>query len=145
MRKQFEAVYRAAVEAKKGEQCDPAVFTLQPNGDYVVGMVQAAWWGYQQTAPVPTDIRESFEKAVIERLKEGGFLEVEIRVECLPRDGEGYCDGSVNAYWHFYKQSRADLVVTLPPAFPCANFGSDVMSAFSVRDEVARLGIAVAQ
>jgi hypothetical protein len=59
-------------------------------------------------------MREQFEKAVIERLKEGGFLEVEIRVECLPRDGEGYYDGSVNAYWHFYKQSRADLVVTLP-------------------------------
>lgn len=61
------------------------------------------------------DMREQFEKAVIERLKEGGFLEVEIRVECLPRSGEGYADGSsVDAYWHFYKQSRADLVVTLP-------------------------------
>lgn len=91
------------------------------------------------------DMREQFEKAVIERLKEGGFLEVEIRVECLPRDGEGYYDGSVNAYWHFYQQSRADLVVTLPPPFLCEKFGADVMSAFSVLDEVKRLGLAVAQ
>lgn len=91
------------------------------NGDviYVNDVVQACWWAYRQglkaqATAAAEAMRPSFEKAVIERLKEGGFLEVEIRVECLPRDGEGYYDGSVNAYWHFYKQSRADLVIELP-------------------------------
>lgn len=46
--------------------------------------------------------RPAFEQAVIDRMKEGGFLEVEIRVECLARSGDGYYDGSVDAYWHFW-------------------------------------------
>lgn len=79
-------------------------------------------------------IREQFEKAVIERLKEGGFLEVEIRAESLARDGEGYYDGSVNAYWHFYKQSRADLVVELP----AKTVSNQAWSADAQREENAR-------
>lgn len=59
-------------------------------------------------------LREQFEAAVIKRMKESGFLEVEIRVECLARSGEGYADGSVDAYWHFWQESRAALVVELP-------------------------------
>ena len=58
--------------------------------------------------------RTAFEAAVIKRMKEGGFLEVEIRVECLGRDGDGYSDGSVDAYWHFWRAAQADVVVTLP-------------------------------
>lgn len=60
--------------------------------------------------------REQFEAAVIARMKESGFLEVEIRVECLGRSGDGYADGSIDAYWYFWKQSRADVTVVLPPA-----------------------------
>jgi hypothetical protein len=61
-------------------------------------------------------LRDQFEAAVIARMKESGFLEVEIRVECLGRSGDGYSDGSIDAYWHFWKQSRADVAVVLPPA-----------------------------
>lgn len=46
--------------------------------------------------------RDEFEQAVIARMKESGFAEIEIRVECLARDSNGYCDGSVEAYWHFW-------------------------------------------
>lgn len=60
-------------------------------------------------------IREAFEAAVIARMKESGYLEVEIRVECLGRYGDGYYDGSVDAYWHFWKESRAGLLIDLPP------------------------------
>lgn len=59
-------------------------------------------------------LREQFESTVIKRMKESGFLEVEIRVECLARSGDGYADGSVDAYWHFWQESRAGLVVELP-------------------------------
>lgn len=59
-------------------------------------------------------MREKFEAAVIERMKESGFLEVEIRVECLGRHGEGYDDPSVDAYWHFWQAAAASVVVTLP-------------------------------
>ena len=61
-------------------------------------------------------LRAQFEAAVIARIKESGFLEVEIRVECLARSGDGYYDGSIDAYWHFWKESRAAVVVDLPPA-----------------------------
>lgn len=63
-------------------------------------------------------LREQFEAAVIARMKESGFLEVEIRVECLARSGDGYYDGSIDAYWHFWKESRAALVVDLPTVGP---------------------------
>lgn len=58
--------------------------------------------------------RERFEQAVIDRMKEGGFLEVEIRVECLVRQGDGYYDGSVDAYWHFWNAALDGVVVQMP-------------------------------
>lgn len=65
-------------------------------------------------AAAPDLMREQFEAAVIARMKESGYLEVEIRVECLQRDSSGgYIDGSVDAWWHFWKESRATMVVEL--------------------------------
>lgn len=52
-----------------------------------------------------TDQRKLFEAAVVERLKESGFLEVEIRVECLARCDEGYQDEVINAGWHYWNEA----------------------------------------
>jgi hypothetical protein len=51
--------------------------------------------------------REAFEAAVVERLKESGFLEVEIRVECLVRSDDGYQDEVINAGWHYWNAAIA--------------------------------------
>lgn len=59
-------------------------------------------------------MREEFESAVIERMKDGGFLEIEVRVEMLGRSGDGYSDCSVDTYWHYWQASRAALCVELP-------------------------------
>lgn len=59
-------------------------------------------------------MREEFEAAVIQRFKESGFTEVEIRTEMLAGDCIDYDDASVSAYWHFWKASRAAVVVELP-------------------------------
>jgi hypothetical protein len=59
-------------------------------------------------------MREEFESAVIARMKEGGFLEIEVRVEMLGSNGEGYWDSSVDTYWHYWQASRAALCVELP-------------------------------
>ncbi|WP_247875595.1 MULTISPECIES: hypothetical protein [unclassified Brucella] len=61
--------------------------------------------------------REAFERAVIERMKESGFLEIEIRVEALARCGDGYQDEVINAGWHYWKAGIAaasPTVVTIP-------------------------------
>lgn len=145
--KAFEAALlkEAEVAGQSGMQASATDLRVSPcvldNGDviYINPVVQACWWAYRQglkaqAAAAAEAMRPSFEKAVIERLKEGGYLEVEIRVECLSRDGEGYYDGSVNAYWQFYKQSRTDLVVTLPAkAVP-----NQAWSADAQREENAR-------
>lgn len=60
-------------------------------------------------------IRKQFEAAVIERMKESGYLEVEIRVECLQRHGDGYQDGSIDSYWHFWTAALGSMAVELPP------------------------------
>lgn len=70
-------------------------------------------------------LREQFEAAVIKRMKESGFMEVEIRVECLARSGDGYADSSVDAYWHFWRESRAALVIKLPEKCEYANTVGD--------------------
>ena len=49
-----------------------------------------------------SDQRKLFEVAVVNRLKESGFLEVEIRVECLARCDDGYQDEVINAGWHYW-------------------------------------------
>lgn len=51
--------------------------------------------------------RELFEAAVVERMKESGFLEIEIRTECLVRCGEGYQDELINAGWHYWNAAVA--------------------------------------
>lgn len=69
-------------------------------------------------AAAPDLMREQFEAAVIARMKGSGYLEVEIRVECLQRDSSGgYIDGSVDAWWHFWQASRATMVVELPSEY----------------------------
>ncbi|MDG9927448.1 MULTISPECIES: hypothetical protein [unclassified Pseudomonas] len=57
--------------------------------------------------------RAGFELAVIERMKESGFLEVEIRVECLTRMDDGYLDSSIDAYWHFWNAALDSAVIGL--------------------------------
>ncbi|WP_159953147.1 hypothetical protein [Rhizobium sp. 18065] len=54
-----------------------------------------------------TDQRELFESAVISRLKESGFLEIEIRTESLTRCGDGYQDEVINAGWHYWNTALA--------------------------------------
>ncbi|WPM83120.1 hypothetical protein R5W60_21740 (plasmid) [Brucella pseudintermedia] len=56
--------------------------------------------------------REAFERAVIERMKESGFLEIEIRVEALVRCDDGYEDEVINAGWHYWK---AGIAAASPP------------------------------
>lgn len=166
--KAFEAAVlkEAEVSGQSGMQAAATDLRVSPcvldNGDviYINPVVQACWWAYRQglkvQAAAAEALRPAFEKAVIERLKEGGFLEVEIRVECLPRDGEGYYDGSVNAYWHFYKQSRADLVIELPQRFdmqagdgpgvyPQAEPGGEWVKADAMQAAIEAAGIQVAQ
>lgn len=59
--------------------------------------------------------RPAFEAAVIERLKESGFLEIEIRVDCLkPRVGDGYQDEVINAGWHYWKAALSRSVAMEP-------------------------------
>ena len=70
--------------------------------------------------------REQFEAAVITRMKESGFREVEIRVECLGRSGDGYADGSIDAYWHFWNESRAAVVIEFPLRTPYVEYFEDV-------------------
>lgn len=55
----------------------------------------------------PQTQRDLFEAAVIERMKESGFLEVEIRVECLARCDDGYQDEVINAGWHYWNAALA--------------------------------------
>jgi hypothetical protein len=61
-------------------------------------------------------LRPGFEAAIIERFKESGFLEVEIRVECLSRTGEIYLDPVVSMAWWAWCLSRERMVVELPEA-----------------------------
>lgn len=61
--------------------------------------------------------REAFERAVIERMKESGFLDIEIRVEALVRCGDGYQDEVINAGWHYWQAGIAaasPAVVAMP-------------------------------
>lgn len=53
------------------------------------------------------DQRELYEAAVVERLKESGFLEIEIRTECLVRSDDGYQDEVINAGWHYWNAAVA--------------------------------------
>lgn len=50
--------------------------------------------------------RGEFELAVVNRMAESGFLEVEIRTEALVRCGDGYQDEVINAGWHYWQAGR---------------------------------------
>lgn len=87
------------------------------------------------------DKRADFEAAVIERFKESGYLEVEIRVECLGRSGDGYQDGSVDAYWHFWQKAQAAVVAM--PSFEGYqdHIVRELQAAFSQAVEAAGLKV----
>lgn len=78
-------------------------------------------------------LRPGFEAAIIERYKESGFLEVEIRVECLTRCGDGYDDPVVASAWWAWCESRRTMVVQLPEYDETPDSGlfaeSDVIAA----------------
>ncbi|MBB3017671.1 hypothetical protein FHR70_000711 [Microvirga lupini] len=88
--------------------------------------------------------RDAFEQAVIERFKESGFLEVEIRVECLGRSGDGYADSSVDAYWAFWNKALDSVVIELPMVWAGGSFKEGAMSAVGVRDAIEAAGLKVA-
>lgn len=46
-RDKFESLYRADVE-RQGKNFEPVIFRRDDNEEYFIGLVQAAWWGYQQ-------------------------------------------------------------------------------------------------
>lgn len=62
------------------------------------------------------DQRVLFEAAVVDRLKESGFLEIEIRTECLARCDDGYQDEVINAGWHYW-QTALRTAETTPVAW----------------------------
>lgn len=73
--------------------------------------------------------RELFEQAVIERMKQSGFLEVEIRVECLTRLDDDYLDSSVDAYWHFWNAAFDAVVIELPKLWISNESGASEQAA----------------
>lgn len=90
-------------------------------------------------AAAPDLMREQFEAAVIARMKESGYLEVEIRVECLQRDSSGgYIDGSVDAWWHFWQASRATMVVELERGSVACDY-IDTVEVVSVASAIAAI------
>jgi len=56
------------------------------------------------------ETRIRFEAAVVERLKESGFLEIEIRTECLVRVDDGYQDEVINAAWHYWQAAIVAVI-----------------------------------
>ncbi|MBV5271165.1 MAG: hypothetical protein JZU55_16270 [Afipia sp.] len=56
------------------------------------------------------ETRTRFEAAVVERLKESGFLEIQIRTECLARVDDGYQDEVINAGWHYWQAAFAAVI-----------------------------------
>lgn len=63
-----------------------------------------------------TDQRALFEAAVVDRIKESGFLEIEVRTEFLVRCDDGYQDEIINAGWHYWNAALA----TTEPSKPVA-------------------------
>ncbi len=80
--------------------------------------------------------REKFEAAVVQRLKESGFLEIEIRTEVLVRCDDGYQDEVINAGWHYWNAALvADGKAAAAPPPP----SSHVTLADRLEAEVKRL------
>lgn len=88
-------------------------------------------------------LRPGFEAAIIERFKESGFLEVEIRVECLTRCGDSYDEPQVAIAWWAWCLSREEIVVspfkliTLPPSLV------NHPSVPALESELERVGVKV--
>lgn len=57
--------------------------------------------------------RDAFEAAVIERMKDSGFLEAQIRTECLARSGDDYQDELINYGWWGYQAALQSQSVAL--------------------------------
>jgi hypothetical protein len=72
--------------------------------------------------------RPAFETAVVDRLKESGFLEVEIRVECLLRCDEGYQDEVINAGWHYWNAA----IAAQPTPAPQSHVVGEINTAFVI-------------
>ncbi|CAN7687081.1 hypothetical protein LJR098_002293 [Rhizobium sp. LjRoot98] len=78
------------------------------------------------------DQRALFEAAVVTRLKESGFLEIQIRVECLVRCDDGYQDEVVNAGWHYWNAALAAQA-------PISRGPADIdQKALTVADDIVR-------
>ncbi|KPF47095.1 hypothetical protein [Rhizobium sp. AAP43] len=76
--------------------------------------------------------RDKFEAAVVKRLQESGFLEVEIRTECLARVGQGYQDEVINSGWHYWNEALWQNIPLVDPGFGRSPDGLD----FATPDEV---------
>lgn len=85
-------------------------------------------------------LRPGFEAAIIERFKESGFLEVEIRVECLSRCGESYNDPQVAIAWWSWTQSRESLVVELPTGSYYPKYNELTYEARAVHEAIIAAG-----
>ncbi|WP_375165804.1 hypothetical protein [Rhizobium hidalgonense] len=80
-----------------------------------------------------TDLRALFEAAVVARMKDSGFLEIEIRTECLVRCDDGYQDEVINAGWHYWNAALSGMAAASAGlADPCprpANHRPDILPA----------------
>lgn len=81
-----------------------------------------------------TDTRELFEAAVVARMRESGFLEVEIRVECLVRCGDGYQDELINAGWHYWNAASIAGVANEPQSKAIADVAAERKRQIEVED-----------
>ncbi|THV13758.1 hypothetical protein [Rhizobium rhizophilum] len=76
--------------------------------------------------------RDKFESAVVKCLHKSGFLEVEIRTECLARVGQGYQDEVINAGWHYWNEALWQNIPLVDPVLGRSPDGLD----FATPDEV---------
>lgn len=85
------------------------------------------------------DQRALFEAAVVARLKESGFLEIEIRTECLIRVGDGYQDEVINAGWHYWQAALQSAIASpaawLRPGDPTAAVQNCPLGAMWISDK----------
>lgn len=83
--------------------------------------------------------REKFEAAVVQRLKESGFLEIEIRTEALVRCDDGYQDEVINAGWHYWNAAliAAGKATGAPPP-PSSHLMGDPVGLKPIPIEAAK-------
>lgn len=61
--------------------------------------------------------RDAFEAAVIERMKDSGFLEAQIRTECLVRSGDDYQDELINYGWWAWQAASLNQDANTYPCY----------------------------